>query len=109
MASTTRTEAAEVPYQAGRTGGGTLDRTAVPSDSPTDPAQRQPKGDHNRRLALFLDPAVFAAEAGITEAELRDYERTGPDATFDPEIARRVGAALDRLEAATPPSKRIVS
>jgi hypothetical protein len=52
---------------------------------------------------------VFAAEAGITEEELRDYERTGPDGEFDLEVARRVGEALDRLEAATPPSERIVS
>jgi hypothetical protein len=72
---------------------------------PTDPAQRQPKGDHNRRLSLGLDPEQFAAAAGITVDELRDYENTWPDHEFSPMIAERVGEALERLEAALPNSE----
>src|SRR5690606_18870937 len=67
--------------------------TQYTSDSPY-----QPKGDHNRRLSLGLDPDQFAAEAGITTDELRDYERTGPDHDYDPTVALRVHMALDRLE-----------
>lgn len=67
-----------------------------------DPTQRQPKGDHNRRINLGLDPDQFAAEAGVTTEQLRDYERTSPDHRFDPEVAARVGATLDRLEASLP-------
>ena len=74
-------------------------------DADVDPAARQPKGDHNRRLGLGLDPDHFAAEAGVTVAELRDYEETPPDGSFDDEVARRVGAALDRLEAVLPNSE----
>lgn len=108
MATTTGGRHADATYEAGRTADGAVDPTAVPTDSQWDPAQRQPKGDHNRRLALFLDSAVFAAEAGITEEDLRDYERTGPDSEFNLEVARRVGEALDRLEAVTPPEHRII-
>lgn len=68
----------------------------------SDPTQRQPKGDHNRRLAMGLDPDQFAAEAGVTTEELREYERTSPDHRFDPAVAARVGAALERLEAKLP-------
>lgn len=71
----------------------------------SDPRERQPKGDHNRRLSLGLDPDEFAAEAGISVEELRDYERTAPDHTFSPMIAERVGAALDRLERVLPNSE----
>ena len=71
----------------------------------TDPTQRQPKGDHNRRLSLELSPDTFAAEAGVTVEQLRDYERTSPDQTFDTEVARRVGLALDRLEQVLPNSQ----
>jgi hypothetical protein len=67
-----------------------------------DPADRQPKGDHNRRISLGLDPDQFAAEVGITTEELREYERTSPDHRFDPAVAARVGAALERLEAKLP-------
>lgn len=67
------------------------------SDSPY-----QPKGDHNRRLSLGLDPDQFAAEAGITTDELRDYERTAPDHDYDPSVALRVAIALDRLERTLP-------
>ncbi|WP_108396211.1 hypothetical protein [Devosia submarina] len=66
------------------------------------PTERQPKGDHNRRLALGIDPDAFAAEAGVTTEQLRDYERTSIDHRFDPEVARRVGETLDRLEAVLP-------
>jgi hypothetical protein len=72
---------------------------------PTDPAQRQPKGDHNRRLSLGLDPEQFAAAAGITVEELRDYENTWPDHEFSPMIAQRIGEALERLEAMLPNSE----
>ena len=33
---------------------------------PHDPHERSPKGDHNRRLALGLEPEQFAAEAGVS-------------------------------------------
>ena len=65
-------------------------------------ADNQPKGGHNRRLALGMDPDDFAAEAGITTEQLRDYERTSPDHDFDREVARRVTATLDRLERTHP-------
>lgn len=65
---------------------------------PNDPTERSPKGDHNRRLALAMDPDVFAAEAGISSDELRQYEQTPPDGEFSPYIAQRVGEALERLE-----------
>ncbi len=66
---------------------------------PIDPTQREPKGDHNRRLSLGLDPDQFAAEAGITTEQLREYELTSPDQNFDVDVADRVGKALERLEA----------
>jgi hypothetical protein len=99
----------DVRYNAGISGDGETDDAVPVTDASWNPAERQPKGDHNRRLALFLDPAVFAAEAGVTEEQLRDYERTPPDGTFDLEVARRVGEALDRLEAVTPASQRVIS
>lgn len=71
--------------------------TQYTSDSPY-----QPKGDHNRRLSLGLDPDQFAAEAGITTEELRDYERTSPDHDYDSSVALRVSLALDRLEREMP-------
>lgn len=69
------------------------------------PAERQPKGDHNRRVALGLAPEDFAAEAGITVDELKAYENTWPDHSFSPMIAERIGAALDRLERVLPNSE----
>lgn len=66
----------------------------------SDPAERQPKGDHNRRIALGFDIDAFADEAGITTAQLHDYETTAPDHDFDAEVARLVGIALERLESA---------
>ncbi len=76
---------------------------------PSNPADRQPKGDHNRWLALGLDPEVFAAEAGISVKALRDYEETAPDQDFDANVAERIGAALERLEADPPPSQQVVN
>ena len=76
---------------------------------PIDPSQRQPKGDHNRRLALGLDPEVFAREAGVTLEELRQYELTSPDQDFDFDVATRVGEALERLEANPPPTQKVVT
>jgi transcriptional regulator with XRE-family HTH domain len=71
---------------------------------PQDPSERQPKGDHNRRLALGLKLEEFAAEAGVTPEALREYEMTSPDHDFDVEVAHRVGDALERLEAVLPNS-----
>ena len=68
---------------------------------------RQPKGDHNRRLALGLEVDEFAAQAGVTADELREYEQTWPDHDFDLDVARRIGAALERLEANPPPSQKV--
>jgi hypothetical protein len=65
---------------------------------PHDPSDRSPKGDHNRRLSLGLDPDRFAAEAGISTDELRRYELTDVDGPFDPRVAERVGDTLERLE-----------
>lgn len=70
-----------------------------------DPARRQPKGDHNRRLTMGLEPEEFAREAGITVEALRQYELTGPDQDFDVEVARLVGLALNRLEQVLPNSE----
>ena len=65
---------------------------------PADPTQRFPKGDHNRRLALELDPDVFAAEAGITTEELRAYELSPPEGPFDPVVAEKIGRTLEVME-----------
>ena len=70
-----------------------------------DPSQRQPKGDHNRRLSLGVDPDQFAVEAGISVEELRTYEQTAPDHGFDVVVAARVGETLNRLEAILPNSQ----
>jgi hypothetical protein len=76
---------------------------------PADPeaARREPKGDHNRRLALGLDRDRFAAEAGVPAEDLKDYEESLPGDDFDLAIAQRVGLALDRLEAAPPASQKV--
>jgi len=71
------------------------------------PTQREPKGDHNRRMSLGLDLDQFAAEAGITAKQLKSYEMTLPDEEFDLDVARKVGAALDRLEAAPPATQKV--
>jgi cytochrome oxidase assembly protein ShyY1 len=70
---------------------------------------RQPKGDHNRRLALGMDVETFAREAGVTPQQLRDYEQTWPDQAFDTEVAALVGSALARLEADAPPTQIVVN
>ena len=74
---------------------------------PVDPEAREPKGDHNRRLSLGMDPDMFAVEAGISVEALREYEETGPDHPFDLEIARRIGETLERLEASPPSSQKV--
>ena len=76
---------------------------------PIDPSRRQPKGDHNRRLALGVEPDTFALEAGVTTAQLREYELTSPDGDFDLAVAQRVGAALERLEANPPATQTVVT
>ena len=76
---------------------------------PIDPSLRMPKGDHNRRLALGLEPEQFAAEAGVSVDALREYELTSPDQDFDLDVAQRVGAALERLEANPPASQKVIS
>jgi hypothetical protein len=67
---------------------------------PANPGDRSPKGDHNRRLSLGLELDAFAAEAGVTPDELRAYEFTDVDGSFDAAIADRIGRTLERLEAA---------
>ncbi|WP_143145597.1 hypothetical protein [Devosia enhydra] len=74
---------------------------------PVSPAERQPRGDHNRRLSLGMEPDAFAAAAGITVDELRGYELTSPDHRYNPEVARRSGETLDRLEAHPPDTQRV--
>lgn len=71
------------------------------------PTMREPKGDHNRRLSLGMEPEDFAAAAGITPEQLRAYELTSPDQDFDLEVADRVGWALERLEANPPSSQKV--
>ena len=74
-------------------------------DTLPDPSDRQPKGDHNRRISLGLDIDQFAAEAGVSPEALREYELTSPDHDFDEEVARRVGYTLERLEQVLPNSQ----
>ena len=76
---------------------------------PNDPAFREPKGDHNRRIALGLDIDAFAVEAGVTPEALHTYEATGPDGDFDIYIAQLVGEALERLEANPPASQKVIT
>jgi transcriptional regulator with XRE-family HTH domain len=72
---------------------------------PANPADRQPKGDHNRRLSLGLSPEQFAEAAGVSVEALRDYELTGPDQAFDVAVAAKVAEALQRLEKLIPNSE----
>ncbi|KKB78228.1 hypothetical protein VW35_11255 [Devosia soli] len=67
----------------------------------------QPKGDHNRRLALGMDIAVFAAEAGLTQEQVHDYEFSAIDHEFDAAVAEKYEAALERLEANPPATQRV--
>jgi hypothetical protein len=76
---------------------------------PTNPAQREPKGDHNRRLALGIDIDQFAIEAGVSPDQLKTYEMALPDDGFDLDVASRVGAALERLEASPPDTQKVVN
>nr|WP_314255887.1 hypothetical protein [uncultured Devosia sp.] len=71
------------------------------------PVMREPKGDHNRRLALGVDAEIFAEKAGISVEELRAYELTSPDGSFDLEVARRVGQALQQYEADPPSTQKV--
>jgi len=71
---------------------------------PADPNGREPKGDHNRRLALGIDLDELAVEAGITSNQLKKYEMAADDG-FDLDVSQRVRAALERLEA-DPSSKQ---
>lgn len=66
---------------------------------PANPLERSPKGDHNRRLSLGLDADEFAATAGISVEELKHYEFADTEEIDDPEIAAKVGRALEQLEA----------
>ena len=68
---------------------------------------REPKGDHNRRLALGLDRDQFGAAAGVSADELKHYEESLPGDAFDLSVAQRVGAALDRLEAIPPATQKV--
>lgn len=77
--------------------------------NPIDPANRSPKGGHNRRLALGMDPDDFAREAGVTPEALREYETTSPDHDFDVYVADLIGAALERLEANPPSSQKVIN
>jgi hypothetical protein len=67
---------------------------------------RQLIGDQNRRLSLGVDIEQFAAEAGVSPDALRGYELTPAGSAFDLQIAKRVGAALERLEANPPPTQK---
>ena len=69
---------------------------------PSNPAERSPKGDHNRRLSLGIEIEDLATAAGVTTEELRRYEFTDVDGTFDIAVAERVGLALERFESAGP-------
>jgi hypothetical protein len=65
---------------------------------PKDPHDRLPRGDKNRRISLGIDRDEMARTVGVTPDQLRAYEFTQPDRSFDVEIARRVGITLERLE-----------
>lgn len=70
---------------------------------PTNPHDRLPRGDKNRRLSLGASREEMAAAAGITVEQLHDYEHTQPDRHFSIAVARRVGGALEHLEATRTP------
>lgn len=72
-------------------------------------ADHQPKLDHNRRLALGIDPKAFAAEAGISVEQLTAYEETWPTYAFDLEVANLIGRALHRLESAGAAQAKVYS
>lgn len=70
---------------------------------PSDPRERLPRGDKSRRISLGVTREEMASAAGITVEQLYDYEHTQPDRHFRVAIARRVGAALETLEATRTP------
>ncbi len=70
---------------------------------PSDPHDRLPRGDKNRRLSLGVTREEMATTVGVTVEQLHDYEHTQPDRRFSIAIARRVGAALEALEASRTP------
>jgi transcriptional regulator with XRE-family HTH domain len=70
---------------------------------PANPNERSPKGDHNRRLSLGISADEFAATAGVSSEALRHYEFANVDDAPDPDVAERVGRALERLEASVRP------
>jgi transcriptional regulator with XRE-family HTH domain len=70
---------------------------------PSDPRERLPRGDKSRRISLGVTREEMASAAGITVEQLYDYEHTQPDRHFSVAIARRVGAALETLEATRTP------
>jgi hypothetical protein len=65
----------------------------------TDPGDRVPRGDKNRRIALGIGVAEMAALARVSREALHDYEFTQPDHHFDLAVAERIGRTLERLEA----------
>ncbi len=66
---------------------------------PLNPRNRLPRGDKNRRLSLGMTREAMAAAAGVTLDQLFAYEFTQPDRKFSVAIARRIGVALETLEA----------
>jgi len=70
---------------------------------PSNPNERLPRGDKNRRLSLGVDRDAFASEADVTVEQLHDYEFTQPDQRFNIDVARHVGVTLERLEATRTP------
>lgn len=74
---------------------------------PVNPKDRQPKGDHNRRLSLGIEVDQFAMQAGLTPEQVHEYEMTSPDHPFDVDVAIAYGETLERLEA-NPPSTQSV-
>ena len=56
-----------------------------------------------------MEPDQFAAAAGIRVEQLRQYELTGPDQSYDLDVADRIGWALERLEASPPTSQKVIN
>jgi cytochrome oxidase assembly protein ShyY1 len=75
----------------------------------TSSSAHQPKGDHNRRIALDLGVAEFAQAAGLTPNQVQEYEMTSIDHEYDEGVAQRYGAALERLEANPVVPRRVIN
>lgn len=75
----------------------------------TTSSAHQPKGDHNRRIALDLGIDEFAQLAGLTPDEVQNYEMTTIDHEYDAQVAERYAAALQRLEADPVVPRRVIS